>query len=720
MKLKSDGEIFSWFDTNGRRKDVLNSYKINLKILNDIGISPVNPWKGYPKSLNEYEFYKQAIKESAAVLKEHPQYDAFKEYLKNNPLFEKKFYKQDPALNLEKIIYTGKDGKEYTIKKILDNGIEARARHYTTSLNKMGFITSKRELTPSGKALIDPSVITTDILERNLNLSLENLIVLRQIFKARVFGSEGKNYYSPGKFALYIVLKDYNDKSIYNVSNFMKIVQLVSPTGNYTIDDIDNQLTKHGLNGALSLLLSDGNTTEISSIQNIGNNRIPKDVFYKIFINRKSQSTIDIYFHFYNSLCDFILDRNENNYNEIKNIFSQKQNKDFLKKAFGYGKNIFKLTSKTKLDKFILDNQDHQLLTCSSIKELNAAFYVCFVGSKKADNINEKKSETKYVLEATGLFKTESGIVTVRNKDLFENKEIISNIKKDILNQGNFEDYEQKVTSPFGKNSSLIEILDITEETVKQQLRFVINRYGLDESTSLEKYLNKKKSQEFEDFVHKRFPRKKVFEILSMFKDRDNDSDIQKEVTDAASIPTIFEYISGLAWYYLSDEHYCLMKSFRLTFDANFLPLTHASGGDGDIIINYNEMILMIEVTLMNKNAQKRGEWEPVLRHSVNLSIESDKPAITLFLANELDNNTINIWRAVGSVPLTSSNKADGFTDTTVKIMPLQIDDFIEFSQKTNFDSKKLFNAINNSYEPLSKRNFDKQWRDKIIESTIK
>ena len=33
----------------------------------------------------------------------------------------------------------------------------------------------------------------------------------------------------------------------------------------------------------------------------------------------------------------------------------------------------------------------------------------------------------------------------------------------------------------------------------------------------------------------------------------------------------------------------------------------HAAGGAGDIVINYDNLILMIEVTLMNKQAQKRG-----------------------------------------------------------------------------------------------------------------
>lgn len=725
MKLQSDNKIFNLYDTNGRRNDILNAYKIYLKILERLDISKINPWVSYPKSLNQYKFYKQAVSDSVGTFNKHPQYDAFEDYLNNHSLFKKKFYELDSSLDLDKVIYTNKNGKHYTIKKILDTAIEARARHYTSSLNNMGFIAgnkaNNRELTPSGRALVNPSVVNTDILERNLNLSSDNLLTLRQVLKVRIFDPKGELYYSPGKFALYLVLKHFSDKSIYNVSNFMKIVQLVTPTSKYSMDEIDNELEKNGFAGVLSLLINHGSKKEAIFIQNLGNKKIVKDDFYKIFTNRKSSTTSAIYFSFYQSLCDFILDRSENNYIRIKKVVTMgRKNKEVLKKAFGYGKNIFKISPTMSFEKFMSDNNDHELLKCSSIEKLNHTFYSCFTRSKAVDRLKENKSETKYILEATGLFTTDSGIVNIRDIDLFKNEKIITSLRKDILNRGSFDEYESTPLSPFGQMQSLIQILGTTESEIKQQIDRVTKKYGLDNAKSLEPYLDKKRSSEFERFVKSNFPKERVFNILYLFKDRNNDARIQKEVTKKADVPTIFEYISGLAWFYLSDEHYCLIKSFRLTFDANFLPLTHASGGDGDLIIDYSDMVLMIEVTLMNKNAQKRGEWEPVLRHSVNLAISSDKPATTLFLADELDNNTINIWRAVASVPLESSNQTGNFTDTAVKIMPLQINDFIAFSKNKEFSSRKLMNAIDKSYEPLAKKSFDIKWKDEIIKSVTK
>lgn len=76
---------------------------------------------------------------------------------------------------------------------------------------------------------------------------------------------------------------------------------------------------------------------------------------------------------------------------------------------------------------------------------------------------------------------------------------------------------------------------------------------------------------------------------------------IQEMVTDLAKVPDIFEYILAIAWFYLSDTEYSIIDSLKLPLDANFKPLGHASGGDGDIIINHPNLTVMLEATLMKK-----------------------------------------------------------------------------------------------------------------------
>ena len=147
--------------------------------------------------------------------------------------------------------------------------------------------------------------------------------------------------------------------------------------------------------------------------------------------------------------------------------------------------------------------------------------------------------------------------------------------------------------------------------------------------------------------------------------------------------------------------------------DANFEPVIHAGGGEGDIIINYEDLVVMLEVTLMNKQAQKRGEWEPVLRHSLNLKADNkNKDTITFFIADELDYNTINIWRAVAAVPLESTNnhdKVDG-----VVIMPFTNLEIINFL-KENVNIYTIIEETKISFEEIPKIT-DTQWREKVME----
>lgn len=121
----------------------------------------------------------------------------------------------------------------------------------------------------------------------------------------------------------------------------------------------------------------------------------------------------------------------------------------------------------------------------------------------------------------------------------------------------------------------------------------------------------------------------------------------------------------------------------------------------------------------MNKQAQKRGEWEPVLRHTTNLTIEkAPKKVQTLFVADELDPNTINIWRAVASVPMRSSKESEADkTANNVTIMPIKNNEMCTFLD-SDISSAKLLSQISKSFEAL-KNDFDESWRASILNNVL-
>lgn len=268
--------------------------------------------------------------------------------------------------------------------------------------------------------------------------------------------------------------------------------------------------------------------------------------------------------------------------------------------------------------------------------------------------------------------------------------------------------YEEDLSFEFYKDITISEILKINKSEVLDEIK---NSLKIEDNSQISNIVLNQKEEKFKNFISTTFPKEKIIEILYKFASRDDDW-IKSEVSESATVSTIYEYIIAIAWYYISSEKYIVTKSLNLTLDGNMRPLTHAIGGAGDIVIDYENLTLMLEVTLMNTHSQKRGEWEPVLRHATNLTVDNiEKNTITLFIANELDINTVNIWRAVASVPLKSSNKIE--VADLVKIFPLKNKELLEMLEN-NRNEKKLLTAINNSYSELE-GNFDLDWRNKIF-----
>lgn len=229
------------------------------------------------------------------------------------------------------------------------------------------------------------------------------------------------------------------------------------------------------------------------------------------------------------------------------------------------------------------------------------------------------------------------------------------------------------------------------------------------------------RDKEFAEFIDKNYPAEKVKEILGLFSNRSNDKLIKDIVSPDATVPTIYEYVVGIAWYYFSGKRVDILSSYNLTLSANFEPLVHAGGGQGDIVIYEADKVIMLEATLMNASSQKRGEWEPVLRHSINLKVEEEtantgREVTSFFIADSFDYNTINIWKAVAAVPLQSSNDKDKFTDNVV-IMPVNTDELSSLIDKSS-EYDEIISKVHKLFE-VDKINFDIEWREKFMGAII-
>lgn len=692
-------QIFNMMDTNGRRSDVLNALKTYLDILEELKeVYPTESWGTYPSSLYQFLFYKKAIEKSKDVFKKHDKYDKFISDLAED---YQVFLNRDPK-------WIESSFQEYA--KVMDEAIEKRARHYTSNLVKIGFTNASRSITEAGFSYLRGNV-TRDCLEELLPIDNVNIALLRQLLKLKVFGvsENGKRpYYSPFVMALVLLLSD----EPVDEHSFEAIVQGLTP---YSSADIKEAVCNNTIN--IEGLEESVRGIDVSvPVELAGKEDVDFDIFRTFFRGSKNNNLIPrVYFDFYYALKKFRNNKDEEAYRDLLACLDN-ENASLINKAFGFGKAIFNAGSKGSrydLEKFIEKNADHPLIISENYIE---AFYSAYTKSKWVDGIKEYSDTTTRLLSATGLFSFKA-LPELSYKEILSLIFNINELRHNVfgeMTEDEFVNYEVTDACLFGKNLSLTAILGYSSDDLKAITEKIEDLLGVSTAADVKRLLNDRRSREFMAHINTKYPKKKIMELLPLFSDRSKDNQIKNEVNDAATVPTIYEYIIGIAWYYISNREFDLYSSLNLTLNADFEPVVHAGGGDGDIVIHYEDIVAMLEVTLMNKQAQKRGEWEPVLRHTLNLKAANEpKPSITFFIADELDYNTVNIWRAVAAVSLESTNthaKVDG-----VIIMPFTNTEIFTFLNQGVY-YKDIVNVVKSSFAKVPQIT-DFSWREEVISS---
>lgn len=221
MQIKNDAGVMNLTDTNGRRSDLIVSYNDYLGILKQQKEQSLE-WDSFPKSIAQYKFYTDAVNKAAHAFTNTSKLDSFNAGIDRLNL-RKAFMCCDSAS-----IKSTHEGAAL-LKNYLNN-IEPRARHYTNSLVKIGFIDNKRNISDSGLAFLEGSDTPNTDFERLLSITGNQLTLLRQVLKLRVWNSAGTKYYSPFSAFIHIVIK-----SKLPMIDAARIVTCVNPA--HPIDD---------------------------------------------------------------------------------------------------------------------------------------------------------------------------------------------------------------------------------------------------------------------------------------------------------------------------------------------------------------------------------------------------------------------------------------------------------------------------------------------------
>jgi hypothetical protein len=153
---------------------------------------------------------------------------------------------------------------------------------------------------------------------------------------------------------------------------------------------------------------------------------------------------------------------------------------------------------------------------------------------------------------------------------------------------------------------------------------------------------------------------------------------------DAIDPSLIMEWNTWRAFVMIDDGN--ITGNFR--FDINGMPLTTAPPNMPDIVCEYNDFNIVVEVTLSTGYKQYDMEVEPVARHLALHKRKTKKPTYCIFVASKIDPATLAHFFALHKIHVK-------FYGGTSKIIPMDLEAFMAmlehaYVQQTKPSSQSL------------------------------
>ena len=141
--------------------------------------------------------------------------------------------------------------------------------------------------------------------------------------------------------------------------------------------------------------------------------------------------------------------------------------------------------------------------------------------------------------------------------------------------------------------------------------------------------------------------------------------------------PAYFEWATWRAFLAMNEIVNKPYESRRFKIDQDFLPIGTAPGGGPDLIFEFDDFVLVVEVTLTESSRQEAAEGESVRRHVADIAMDhsirgTGKEIYGLFLANKIDSNTAETFR-IGVWYFNDDSR------TQLDIVPVTVTTFREF-----------------------------------------
>lgn len=257
-------------------------------------------------------------------------------------------------------------------------------------------------------------------------------------------------------------------------------------------------------------------------------------------------------------------------------------------------------------------------------------------------------------LKATGLVQSKGrGLTIVPEKQVFIEK-LIQDTGIPDSDKSYFVTLCKGATLPTdNKDSALIVLDDLLKQLAKRGIPFTIKGKSTETPADISLIRHEIEAllseQNEEDFAKKQAAEwEEIAGYMQLIATRKRSMTMPNgdeiEVPQAEA-PAYFEWVLWRAFLAINSLANKPYDARRFKIDQDFLPVGCAPGGGPDLIFEFADFVIVVEVTLTESSRQESAEGEPVRRHVADLVTQYEKPVYGLFIANRIDSNTAETFR---------------------------------------------------------------------------
>ena len=574
---------------------------------------------------------------------------------------------------------------------IIGKTLDKDARVKTSSLSELGLTTEDRKITDVGKYILNSyKEESLDSSKNIFNISEDSFMYLKQFLKLQT-------QYENFKVKPFLVLLYFCTQFPAGISldYFKYLIPLC--TTKEDIFEVKKYIEKNEnyLKFILKKILKSEMTLKVKKILTTYDNLSEEEIL-SLFPNGKGPLYVKPILDLYNQLLKY---KTLNNIEDKYDLLCNLNFRAFKPKSLGiikkiiFGENTLQNTSNKKINKEkIINSFEKTSLVNSNI--LLFELYILYTLSSYLANLLEYNDLNIRYFKLTDIFIISDEKIELDILPKFYFLKISNQLLEvEILEKEEYREFLEKNIEFKDIYSFLnFDILSVKKEIIKKYPQLSEETF----EDKIKDIILEEKEKKFRELIDKKFTRENVIKLLKAIQN--NDKSTIKKFGFEASVPTILEYLVGISWFLISEKEGRLYDIFNLKLDSNAYPIRFASGGQADLIYKYSDgHDILLEVTMSERDNQRKLELEPVPRHLGRYKLFTNKNSYVIFIAPYLDPNVLVAFRAMKDLPYYDINDTSKYVNG-LKIIPLSIENLI-FILQSKIPYYQLKNKFENFYQ---------------------